>query len=99
MAAGTQIFGTGFVIMLICICSGILLAYAGGMFIDTLTMGDTGELLLNNSGVAPEWQTAQFSTMWFLINLYYFICYCLPVLGIVIFIQSILPRTPGDRYG
>lgn len=96
-----QIFGTGFIIMIICITCGILLSYVGGMFIDSLTMGDTGELLLNNTQVpiSTEWRTAQFGQMWFLVNLYYFLCYCIPVLGIVIFIQSILPRTSGDRYG
>lgn len=93
-----QIFGAGFIIMMFCITSSILLAFVGGTVIDTLTMGSTGETLLNNSGVAPEWKTAQYNTMWIFINIYYFICYCLPVLGIAIFIQSMLPKTTGDRY-
>ena len=73
------------------------MAFAGGMVIDTLTLGTTGNLLLNNSGVSPGFQTAQQSTMFFFINFYYFLCYAIPLLGIVIFIQSILPRTSGDR--
>jgi hypothetical protein len=96
-----QIFGTGFIIMVICIACGILLSYAGGMFIDTLTMGRTGETLINNTEIhiSTEWRQAQYNSMWWFINLYYFLCYCIPVLGIGIFIQSILPRTTGDRYG
>jgi len=93
-----QIFGTGFVLMIVCITLGILMAYAGGTLIDRLTMGDTGDILLNNSHVSPDFQKAQQGTMWWFVNLYYFICYALPVLGIVIFIQSILPKTSGDRY-
>jgi hypothetical protein len=93
-----QIFGTGFMLMIFCIGCGILLAFAGGTVIDMLTMGSTGELLTNNSHVSTDFKAAQSATMYWFINLYYFICYALPVLGIGIFIQSILPQTSGDRY-
>lgn len=98
MAADFQIFGMGFVLMIICIAIGILMSFAGGTVIDILTTGTGGKALLNNSMVSSDFQASQQSTMWFFVNLYYFLCYAVPVLGIVIFIQSILPRTSGDRY-
>jgi len=93
-----QIFGMGFVIMVSLVSLGILMAFAGGTVIDVLTMGDTGQTLTNNSHVSSDFKASQNATMWFFINLYYFICYALPVLGIAIFVQGILPRTSGDRY-
>lgn len=84
--------------MIVCITLGILMSFAGGSMIDSLTMGSTGQLLTNNSHVSPGFQAAQTSTMYWFINLYYFLCYAIPLLGIAIFIQSILPRTSGDRY-
>jgi hypothetical protein len=93
-----QIFGTGFAIMLVCIGIGIILAFSGGTVIDSLTMGSTGQLIMNNTQVSPGFQNAQNTTVWFFINLYYFMCYAVPILGIGIFIQSILPKTSGDRY-
>lgn len=93
-----QIFGTGFVLMIVCMSIGVLMSFAGGTIIDMLTMGETGELITNNSAVDPAWKDVQNDTMWWFINLYYFCCYAIPLLGIVIFIQSILPKTTGDRY-
>jgi len=92
-----QVFGTGFILMIVCITLGILMSFGGGTLIDLMTMGETGELLLNNTGVSAEFQAAQLGTMFWFINLYYFMCYAIPLLGIVIFIQSILPKTAGDR--
>jgi hypothetical protein len=92
-----QVFGTGFVLMIFCIASGILLSFAGGTLIDTFTIGPASETLTNNTHVSADFQAAQAATMYWFINLYYFICYALPVLGIGIFIQSILPQTSGDR--
>jgi ABC-type amino acid transport system permease subunit len=95
---GIQIFGNGFILMIVCIAAGILLAFVGGTVIDTMTMGKTGEPFVNNSDIPTEWKNSQDATMWWFINLYYFICYALPVLGVAIFIQSILPKTSGDKY-
>lgn len=92
-----QVFGTGFMLMIICIAIGILMSFAGGTLIDIMTMGDTGDLFINNSGVSADFQTAQNGTIFWFINLYYFLCYAIPLLGIAIFIQSILPKTTGDR--
>lgn len=93
-----QIFGTGFVLMIVCISVGVLMSFAGGTIIDMLTMGNTGELLTNSSHMTQSWKDTQNNTMWWFINLYYFCCYAIPLLGIAIFIQSILPKTTGDRY-
>jgi hypothetical protein len=92
-----QVFGTGFVLMILCIAIGILMSFAGGTLIDTMTTGETGEMFVNNSGVSPAFQEAQDGTIFWFINLYYFLCYAIPMLGVAIFIQSILPRTTGDR--
>ena len=92
-----QVFGTGFILMIVCITLGILMSFGGGTLIDLMTMGETGQILLNNSGVSSDFRAAQVGTMFWFINLYYFMCYAIPLLGIVIFIQSILPKTSGDR--
>jgi hypothetical protein len=73
------------------------MSFAGGTLIDILTMGETGQTLLNNSQVSADFKASQVGTMFWFINLYYFLCYAIPLLGIAIFIQSILPRTSGDR--
>jgi hypothetical protein len=93
-----QIFGMGFILMIVCITLGILMSFAGGTVIDSLTMGKTGDLLTNSSHMSTGFKTAQDNTIWIFINMYYGFCYLLPVLGIVIFIQSIMPKTSGDRY-
>lgn len=92
-----QVFGTGFILMIICITLGILMSFAGGTLIDMLTMGKTGQILTNNSHISADFQKSQLGTMFWFINLYYFLCYAIPILGVAIFIQSILPRTSGDR--
>jgi len=93
-----QVFGRGFIIMIVLMSLGILMSFAGGTIIDLFTMGHTGDLITNSSGVTPSWKAVQNNTMWWFINLYYGLCYLLPLLGIAVFIQSILPVTTGDRY-
>jgi hypothetical protein len=94
-----QIFGSGFAIMIVCILFGIILSFVGGTIIDTITTGKTGELIMNNTHINPTWTTARDSSMWWLVNIFYFLSgVCIPLLGVIIFIQSILPVTTGDRY-
>lgn len=93
-----QSFYTGWVIFILCCITGMLMAFAGGMLIDRLygTLDDQG--YIQGDKISAEWATAQGDTMWWFINLFYFLCYMVPCLGGAVFIQGIAKRTTGSQY-
>lgn len=93
-------FYTGWIILVLCCVTGFLMAFTGGMIIDSLTTGSTGDTLLTDAKVPipTAWRNAQDSTMWFFVNTYFFVCYMVPVLGVAVFFKSNVRETSGSQY-
>lgn len=86
-------FYWGFLVFLIACVSGLIMSYFGGWFLDTmLTTAIT--LPAHDSNFAIQSQ----DQVWWFTNLFYFICYCIPVLGAVIWGQSIVKRVRVGSY-
>lgn len=86
-------FWWGFLAFIIFCVAGLLMSFWGGTFIDimhekAITMPGHDSDFSNNS---------QWMVYWF-INLYYLIMYCIPILGAVIFGQSIVKRVRTSSY-
>jgi len=82
----------GFVIMVICILIGLLLSMTGGVVVDTIVTE------LDEQGfddVPDKWnyQGNQNS----MVNLFYVVVYIIPLLGIIIFIMSVIARQQYDQ--
>jgi hypothetical protein len=96
-AGGTQSFGMGAVLMLVCFILAFVLALAGGLLIDQLELNVMNQSSSINIKLPAEWKTAQNQTTYF-INLAMFTPHFIQILGAVIFFQSILSRTSGSSY-
>jgi hypothetical protein len=80
--------------MAVAIVIGILMSFAGGTVIDTMVDGFTAAGVYD---VPAAWDsTGRVNT---LINLYYFVMYLIPLIGIAIFFTTVLKRQKYDRYG
>ena len=94
-----QSFYTGWVIFFLCCLVGFYMAFLGGLMIDSLyTSLDEKGFIANTSHMSAEWSDAQDTTMWWFINAYYFLCDLVSVIGCVVFFQSIVKGTFGNRY-
>lgn len=89
------IFWLGFVAFIIFTVGGLIMAFFGGYFIDTITSHATLEKIPMQD--APIATTMQQDIFWF-INLYYFVCDMMPVMGAVIWGQSIVKRVRTGAY-
>jgi hypothetical protein len=96
-AGGTQAFGYGAVIMLVCFVLAFVLSLAGGLLVDTLEANMMNQTLPIVTKLPAVWKTAQNQTVFF-INLLMFIPHFIQILGGVIYFQSILSRTSGSSY-
>jgi hypothetical protein len=86
-------FYWGFLVFIIACVSGLIMSYFGGWFLDTmLTMAIT--LPGHDSHFAENSQ----DQVWWFVNMYYLIMYCIPVLGAVIWGQSIVKRVRTSTY-
>lgn len=86
-------FYWGFIVFLICCVSGLIMSYFGGQFLDTM-MIEAITLPGHDSNFAIQSQ----DQVWWYVNLFYFICYCIPVLGSVIWGQAIVKRVRVGSY-
>lgn len=84
----------GFVIMVVTIVIGVMMSLAGGTILDALV---DGFMLAGVYDVPAEWD--QSGTINLAINLYYFLMYVIPVMGVAIFVVTIHQRKRYDRYG
>lgn len=90
-----SIFWDGFLVFIICCAIGFTMSYFGGKMIDEIhewkvqhpLPGDTSNFYIQSHN----------QVYWF-INLYYALMYCIPALGALIFGQSIIKRVRTDRY-
>ncbi len=84
----------GFIIMIVTITIGVMMSFAGGTILDGLVDGFT---MAGVYDVPAEWD--QSGTINLVINLYYFLMYVIPVMGVAIFLVTIHQRKRYDRYG
>jgi len=80
--------------MVVSIVIGVVMSFAGGMTLDTMIDGFTGAGVFD---VPPEWNSVGRVNM--LINIYFALMYLIPVIGIGVFVVTILKRQRYDRYG
>ena len=93
-----QSFYTGWVIFFVCCITGFLMAFSGGMLIDRLYQSLDEAGYIQGAHISTDWADAQGATAFWFINLFYFMCYMIPVLGGAVFIQGIAKRTSGNQY-
>lgn len=94
-----QSFYTGWVIFITCCMVAFLMSFAGGMLIDRLysTLDEQG-YTTGGAHMMAKWGTIQDNTIWWFMNLYYFLCYMVPCIGGAVFFQGIAKRTSGSQY-
>lgn len=94
-----QSFYTGFVIMFLCCLTGFYMAFLGGLLIDSLYINLYEDGFIGSTQyMSATWVATQENTMWWFINAYYFLCCFVSVIGGVVFFQSIVRSTFGNRY-
>jgi hypothetical protein len=92
-SSGNQSFGAGTFFLLTTYVLAILLAFAGGLMVDSLEHRVTNVVTL-----PVVWQAAQISTIPMFVNMLYFFVYFIEGVGIFLFFQSIFPRSTGSQY-
>lgn len=97
-AAETGAFWTGWVILVLCCLTGFIMSFAGGVVLDSLYTGMDRQGLIMSDDISPEWNAAQMSGFNQYSSLYYLLAGLTPILGIIIFIKSVVIRTVGSRY-
>jgi len=96
-ASSVSVFTGAFYIFILMSITGILMIWMGGTVIDRIFTGIDSAGLYVGPNMPVEWQQAQL--MWhFFGNLFYFIGYLMPFLGLIIWISSIVKRTESSRY-
>jgi hypothetical protein len=94
-----QAFYTGYVIFVLCCATAFMMAFLGGTLIDRLYTSLDGMNYINNATtMTPQWAKVQDDTMWNFVNLYYFLCDLCAVLGGIVYFQSIVRNTSGNRF-
>lgn len=86
-------FWWGFVAFLLFCVVGLILTFFGGYLIDYIHE-DSASWPGQDSNFAND---SLWTVYWF-INCYYFVCYCIPVLGAIIFGQSLVKRVRMSGY-
>lgn len=83
----------GFVIMVVTIAIGVVMSFAGGTMLDSMIDSLT---VAGVYDVPAEWDAA--GSVNTLVNIYFFLMYLIPCLGIACFAISILKRQKYDQY-
>ncbi len=83
----------GFIIMVISIVIGVLMSFAGGVVIDTMIDGFT---LAGVFDVPAEWDSLGRVNL--LVNIYFFIMYLIPLIGIGNFFITVFKRQKYDKF-
>lgn len=84
----------GCLIGFVMILSGLMLAFSGGLALDAM-MDALGDVTARYD-VSEKWDTTGEVNL--LINLFYTICYAMPVIGIVIMYVSVTRLMKYDQY-
>jgi hypothetical protein len=86
-------FWFGFLTFIICCVIAIVMSFYGGGFIDMLH-----DKQKDMPGHDSDFAEATEDQVYFFINLYYFVMYCIPVLGALIWGQAIIKRVRQSQY-
>ena len=89
----TATFWRGLLVFFFCIMLSLLLFWSGGLVIDNLHE-KAGDLPGSDSNFA---KTAG-GQVYFFINCFYGLCYIIPILGLAIFLQSIVKKVGTSQY-
>jgi hypothetical protein len=101
MATGSaQQFLIGFSLMLVAILTGIILSWVGGQIIDGLYGGNymPASVISYASGTDFYQKTSTMPVEIYFINLYYAMCFALPILGVLLFWQSFVKYQSASVY-
>jgi hypothetical protein len=86
-------FYWGFLVFIIaCVC-GLIMSYFGGWFLDMMLIKS-----MTLPGHDSDFALSTENLVWWYVNMYYFIMYCIPILGAVIWGQSIVKRVRTGAY-
>ena len=80
----------GFIMMI----SGIMLSFCGGVALDAMT--DSLDDIVESYDVSEDWDTTGERNL--LINLFYVICYSMPIIGLGIMYISVTRAMRYDQY-
>jgi hypothetical protein len=86
-------FWWGFLAFFLFCVIGLIMSFWGGYLIDIVH-----EKSVDWPGQDSDFADNSLWTVYWFINLYYFICYCIPVLGAIIFGQSLVKRVRVSGY-
>ena len=97
--ASYSVFWAGFVIFIVFAVNAYVVSFFGGFFIDSMFGVDEDELedlpgYDNPTAVAMR----EDGMIWFFVNFFYFLMYAWPILGGIIWGQSILKRGGNSQY-
>ena len=82
----------GFVVMVICMLLGVIMSMTGGVIVDTLVTE------LDEQGfddVPDAWDYEGNQNIF--VNLFYVVMYMIPLIGIIVFIMSVIARQQYDE--
>lgn len=86
-------FYWGFLFFLLCCGVGLIMAFFGGQFIDMM-INKQSDFPGHDSSFALQ---SENQVYWF-VNLYYAVTYFIPILGAIIFGQSVIKRVRQSAY-
>ena len=100
-----QQYVIGFSLMLVAILSGVIMSWVGGQLMDGFYSNNlNGQPLVPPSLIAyaasPFYTaTSGLGTEVYFVNLFYALCYFLPILGVLLFWQSFVKYQSAETYG
>lgn len=87
----------GFVIMVAFCIIGIVMALTGGLILDE-TFGHLDVLGWFDNAPSSWTEGGTWSNLFTVMNLYYFLCFLFPVIGIAAFVKSVIASQGYDQY-
>lgn len=93
-----QTFYFGYTILFLCCFVSLLMAFAGGIYIDNFYSALDDRGMIGSPGLSEEWSSVQIPNLYTLMNMFYGLCYIIPFVGLAVFFQSIARRTSGSQY-
>lgn len=87
----------GFIIMVACCIFGLIMALVGGIILDE-TFGHLDSLGWFDNADSDWTENGTWGNLFTTMNLYYFMCFLFPIVGIACFIKSIIASQGYDQY-
>lgn len=92
-----QTFSMGWLLMLTAVIVSLTMTLCGGIFFDQMLIPGVNDMI-NATSVSPTWQDMSENYGFISMNMWYLLCYIVPIVGYLIFGISLFARTSGDRY-